>query len=208
MNNTFSIKESFSFAWTTFKKRPWLFIGVIFTAIVILGISSAVLAPVHGGNVIFRLIQTVIGIFVDMGLVMFALQAHDDVSNATWKNLWAPQQFWKYLGATILVGLITITGFILLIIPGVIAVLGLMFTKYLVIDRKLGPVQALKASWRITKGHKLHLLGFIIVSGLLNLAGAIALLIGLLVTVPLTMLAAAHVYRALLRAAPEAIAAA
>lgn len=208
MNNTFSIKESFSFAWTTFKKRPWLFIGVILTTIVIMGISSSVFAPAHGGNIIFNLINVMISIFVDMGMVMFALHAHDDVSNAGWKNLWAPQQFWKYLGATILVGLITVVGFILLIIPGVIAVLGLMFTKYLVIDRKLGPVQALKASWRITKGHKLHLLGFIAVSGLLNLAGAIALLIGLLVTVPLTMLAAAHIYRALVRAAPETIVAA
>jgi uncharacterized membrane protein len=75
--------------------------------------------------------------------------------------------------------------------------MGLMFVPYIVIDRGLGPIEAMKESWRVTKGHKWQLfLLFLALIGL-NILGAIALIVGLLVTIPITMLAAAHAYRTL-----------
>lgn len=205
MNNTFSIQESFSFAWKTFTARPWFLIGVALAMFVLVGVTSAILRPSDGGNIIFTLISVVINIFIDMGLVAFALQAHENVQSVHWKTLWVPSKFWKYLAANILVGLIVLAGLILLVIPGIIAALGLMFTKYLVIDRNLGPVEALKESWRIAKKHLFSLFLLILAVLVLNIAGAIALGVGLLVTVPITMLVMVHVYRELEHSAHEVV---
>jgi len=75
--------------------------------------------------------------------------------------------------------------------------MGLMFVPYLVIDRGLGPIESMKESWRVTKGNKWQLfLLFLALIGI-NLLGVAALVVGLLVSVPITMLAAAHAYRTL-----------
>ena len=203
MNNAFSIKESLSFGWNTLKGRAGFFIGAIAIVGIILITSGALLTPQHGGNALFTILNFIISVLVDMGLVAIMLAAHENAATAELKMLWAPHPFWKYLGASILVGIVVFIGFILLIVPGIIASLGLMFTKYLVMDRKLGPVEAMKESWRITKGNRLHLLGFVLTLVGLNILGVIALLVGLLVTIPLTLLATVHVYRALEHAAHE-----
>ncbi len=49
----------------------------------------------------------------------------------------------------------------------------------------------------MTVGVKWHLLGFLLIVALLNLLGAIVFLVGLLVTVPVTMIAYAHIYQKL-----------
>lgn len=214
MNNIFSIKEAFSFAWKTFVSRPWFFVAVVIISMVVLAVTSIDFDAMAGDSwiawivvLVFTLLSIVISIYLDMGLVALALAAHDDVQTARLNTLWSLENkpFWKYAGANILVSIIVIIGFILLIVPGVIAMLGLMFTKYLVVDRKLGPVEALKESWRITKGHRLKLLGFVVLIMVLNIAGAVALLVGLLVTIPLTMLVMAHVYRTLEHQAHEVV---
>lgn len=99
------------------------------------------------------------------------------------------------LVASILVYLATIVGFVLCIVPGIIAALGLTMTQPLIVDQKLAPVDAMKASWAGMKPHlgSLFVLGFVL--GLLNFAGALACGVGLFVTVPIYVVAMALVYR-------------
>jgi uncharacterized membrane protein len=96
-----------------------------------------------------------------------------------------------------LLGLAVGIGLVLLIVPGVIFGLMFMFSTFLVIDRELAPIEALKESNRITYGHKWRLLGFTLVLLLINVLGALALLVGLLVTVPVSSLTFTHAYRVL-----------
>ena len=206
MSNTFSIKESFQFAWKTFTSRPWFLIAVFLVLGVFVSITSSILQPSEGGNILFFLISVIINVVIDMGLITFALAAHENVQSVGWKTLWAPQKFWKFLAASVMVAGIVIVGLILLVVPGIIAALGLMFTKYLIIDTDLGPVEALKESWSMTKKHLGHLFLLVLALIAINIAGAIAFLVGLLVTVPLSMLAVAHVYRALRHASSEVVA--
>ena len=70
-------------------------------------------------------------------------------------------------------------------------------TTFLVVDRKLDPVEALRESSRLTQGVKGQLLVFALLIAAVNLVGAIALLVGLLVTIPTTVIAAAYVLRRL-----------
>lgn len=58
------------------------------------------------------------------------------------------------LGVAILYGLAVGIGCIFLIVPGIIIALGLSMSTYLAVDTDLGPVDALKKSWEMMKGHK------------------------------------------------------
>jgi uncharacterized membrane protein len=84
--------------------------------------------------------------------------------------------------------------FFLLWIPLIIAALGFWMYKFLLVDQELGPVECLQESWRITKGEKLDLFLWWLVTFAINIVGALCCLVGLIVTVPVTMIGTALIY--------------
>ena len=86
---------------------------------------------------------------------------------------------------------------ILLIIPGIIWGIKFQFFSCFIVDKGVGPIEALKRSSVITKDAKWDLFLFNLLLILINLLGAICLLIGLFVTIPTTMVDWAFVYRRL-----------
>jgi uncharacterized membrane protein len=201
----FSTESALRFGWETFKKRPWFFVGstvVILLASGLIDAFSSTLDTAVGGSaeqpsIIGTVVNLGLGTLLGMGATAFYLAAHDNPDTVDLSALWHPQPFWKYLGASILYALALVVGLILLIVPGIIFALMFMFTTFIVIDRELGPVEAMKESNRITYGHKWNLLGFTLVLVLINLLGVIALVVGLLVSIPVSSLAVTHAYRVL-----------
>ncbi|MDP3645925.1 MAG: DUF975 family protein [bacterium] len=198
------------FGWETFKKRPWFFVGVyLLIGIISSGLqfqtSSEQVPEITAMIVTLFIVGAVIGftvqILIKMGSTEFVLKAEENPHTVSFRNLWAPHPFWKYVGGAVLVGGIVLLGFILLIIPGIIWSLRYMFVPYLIMERKLGPIEALRESARITYGHKWQLLGLLGLAFLVNLLGFLCLLVGLLVTIPVTALAIAHAYRTLSKSA-------
>jgi uncharacterized membrane protein len=201
----FSTGSALRFGWETFKKRPWFFIGSTVVILLASGLidafSSAIDAAVGGSaeqpSVVGTVVNLGLGTLLGMGATAFYLAAQDNPETVDLSLLWHPQPFWKYLGASILFALTIALGFVLLIVPGIIFSLMFMFTTFIVIDRELGPIEAMKESNRITYGHKWTLLGFALMLVLINLLGAIVLVVGLLVSIPVSSLAVAHAYRVL-----------
>jgi uncharacterized membrane protein len=209
------IGDCIKFGWETFKRRPWILIGA-FLLVVLISIIPGLLTPhpeiVQGQPpppptlfaLVMGLISLVVSFLVSLGLVNFSLRAHDNIQTVTIGDLWNPSPIWRFLGAELLVFLIVLVGLLLLVIPGIIASLGLGFAQYLVVDRGMQPVESLKESWRITKGNKgrILLLGLALLG--VNILGVLALGIGMLVSAPITLLAVVHAYRFLQAAAGSA----
>ena len=201
--NIFSGSACIRFGWETFKKRPWFFIGVF----LVVGILSSggrfqLNDTNYGAATIALFIMAgiafgVISILAKMGATQLALKAHDNAESATFGDLWAPHPFWKFVGASFVVAIIVGVGLILLIVPGIIWSLRYLFVPYLIMERKLSPFEALKESARITYGHKWQLLGLLGLTVLINILGAVLLLVGLLVSIPVSALAMVHAYRIL-----------
>ena len=99
---------------------------------------------------------------------------------------------------TILVGIITLICTALFIIPGVLVFQRLRFARYFIIDKNLSILKSLQASWALTEGSVLHLIGF---SLLLLIIGSISyiLILGLLFVLPFKNQAEAQVYRQLIK---------
>lgn len=189
----FSAIGSLSVGWETFLKRPGFLMAVTATV----GIIMLLLRLIAHGSTLLMCVFGIIGVFVGMGLVHFALKAQKDLQDVDFSDLWYPRPFWAYLAAALLVGLMVVVGFILLIIPGLIALSMFAFTKYIVVDKKMGPIEAMKESLRITKGNRLEILFFLLLAVIINVIGMLPLMLGLLVTIPVTVLAFAHAYRML-----------
>ena len=143
------------------------------------------------------LLQTVVNLVIGIGLINITLKLLDN-KKPKYKDLFYYKPIVNYFLASLLEGLSVIGGFILLIIPGIFFALRLQFTCYLIVDKNLGPVEAVKTSWKITKGNAWNLFFLGILLGLINILGLLCLIVGLFVTVPLTMLATTFVYRKLL----------
>jgi uncharacterized membrane protein len=83
-------------------------------------------------------------------------------------------------------------------LPGIYFAIRFYFFIYFIVDKKAGIIESLKRSWEITKGQAWNLFLFNLVLFGINLLGVICFLIGLLVTLPITGVATAFVYRKLL----------
>lgn len=211
MQNTISVGSFIKFGWETFKKRPWFLVGTTLLWIVlgwgigfVSGLVGGVVAAGFGstfGSLASSVLSFGLNSLLAMGWIAFFIKAHDDVSSVTLSSLWHPQKFWSYIGTNILLGIIVIIGFVLLIIPGFIAITMFNFAPYFVVDKGLGPVEALKASARITKGNRLRILAFFAAIALLSLLGFIALIVGILAALPVIVLSYVHAYRSLSTAA-------
>jgi hypothetical protein len=74
-----------------------------------------------------------------------------------------------------------------------------MFAPILVVDKEMSAAEALEASARMTRGGRMGIINFMVVCSLVNLAGVLSLLVGLLVAVPIVQFATIWLYAYLLR---------
>jgi hypothetical protein len=156
---------------------------------------------------------------VGVGLTLIALRIAQGKHVELSELIPPAQLLWRYFAATLLVGLI-IGGVALIAILVSLAAssafgsnLGVLFfgglatfalavyfsirfsmVRFAILDGE-EVVESLKRSTAMTQGHMWRILAFLVVIVLVNMLGAIAFLVGLLVTIPLTLIAYAHVYQ-------------
>lgn len=102
-----------------------------------------------------------------------------------------------YFFSSLIGGLAVVLGLVLLIIPGIIVALRFSLFSYFIIDKNAGIFEALEESWDTVKGVTGKLLVFFLACILVNFLGLLCLGIGLFVTIPLTGIATALLYRTL-----------
>lgn len=184
------------------KSNFGFFLGIVLVSWVVVGIPSGLATVLQeyapGFSALFRLISIVLSMIIQIAMIRIALKFVDK-QTPEFNDLFTSFKgyFWRYIGASILFGLIVAGGMFLLIVPGIIWAIKFQYFGYLIVDQNLGVMDSLKKSSEITNGVKLPLLGFGILIALINYGGAVLLFIGLLVTIPITMIAYASVYRLL-----------
>lgn len=199
---TFSDGEAILFGWKTMKSNLLFFIGVLLVVILFSVIPDVMRNLMKEklklvsilATVIFGILQIIVG----MGLVKIVLKFCGNEKPSFLTLFSCIPLFFKYLFGTLLYTLIILGGFILLLIPGVIWGIRFQYAPYLIIDKGMGPIEALKKSSQITKGAKWELLAFNVVLLIINLLGFLSLIVGIFATIPTAMIAYAFVYRKLL----------
>ena len=106
------------------------------------------------------------------------------------------KNYWNAVLASLFVGVIIVIGLVLLIVPGIIFACKLAFTPYLVVDRKMGVMEAIEESWRMTGGHawKVFFIGLLAIP--ICIAGLLCFIVGIIISIMLVSLAFASLYHA------------
>ena len=198
-----------------FVAERWGFIvGVAVGIPMLISVVSEVLQKMLGDSAltfVVNIASVAFSLIVGLGVKRITLNLVDG-KDASIADLFSQTNlFWKYLWASIIYGVAVIIGFILLIVPGLYLSLKYGLYAYIIVDRpELSATDALKESARLTDGIKWKLIGFSFVMLGVNLLGLLALGIGLLYTIPVTVMAYTALYRSLAKTAEipaEAVAA-
>ena len=106
------------------------------------------------------------------------------------------QNYWNAVLANLLVAVIIGIGFIFCIVPGIIFACRLAFTPYLVVERKMEVIKAVRGSWRMTKGHswQVFLIGLFAIP--ISIAGLLCCGVGIIAAIIWIGLAFASLYHA------------
>jgi len=91
-------------------------------------------------------------------------------------------RYLKIVLANLIVIALTIIGFVLLIIPGIIILCRLAFVPYLIMDKDMEPMQAVEKSWQLTRGHGWKVFWMGIISFFLIIAGLLVFVVGIIVS--------------------------
>lgn len=197
----FSKKEATSFGYDLAKKNLIFFIGIFVIVVVISALGSVIQIGITLGKqpLLFFLLNAlsfIVNAVIGMGLIKITLEFIDK-KKPKLSDLFYTKPLVNFIFASLIRGIVTVIGFILLIIPGIVFTIRLQYVTYLIVDKNLPAVEAIKESWNMTRGNTWNLFFFGILLALINLLGVILLLVGLFITIPLTMLATTYVYRKL-----------
>jgi len=205
MTKKFSKKEAISFGWNIMQKNFWFFAGILAFIILVQCLHGVLNYFIEKSDSLsITLLGSIIAIgfwilevTLSLGLIRVSLDLADGLKGKFTTLFSCTSFFIKYLIAQILYNLIVLGGLILLVIPGIIWAIKFQFFAYLIVDKRLGPIQALKKSSQITKGSKWDLFLLGILFFFINLLGVLLLFVGLFFTVPIVIMASVFVYRKL-----------
>lgn len=214
------VGDAFSWGWTKFTQQvgPFL-LGVLAYLAVIVVVSGVLFAVIVGGTVasvdpetqelrngagvglvfgylVVLAVFLLLSAFMQAGVTRATLEVADGrrIEIGTFFRF---DDFGKVVVAALLVGLGTAVGVLLFVIPGLVFAFLAQFTLLYVLDKRLAPVDAIRASFTlVTRNLGAVVLLFLAVYAA-NLIGSALCGIGQLVSFPVGLLATTWMYRRL-----------
>lgn len=109
------------------------------------------------------------------------------------------QNYLHIILANLLVFALVVLGLFALIIPGIIIGCRLAFVSYIIMDKKLDPIEAVELSWKLTRGYgwQIFLMGF--VSIFIIFFGLLLLIVGIFPAIMWVCSSFAALYESVLR---------
>lgn len=198
----FSKSEAVLFGWNTLKKNFGFFLGMLAIIVAVnllvgLVISSFSEEAPKALVIAVSVISWILDLLIGMGVIRITLKFCDQ-EQATYRDLFSAYRLLlNYLVGSIVYGIMVGIGLVFLVAPGIYLAVKYQFYDYLIVDRGMGPIEAIKRSGVLTEGVKWNLVLFWLALVGINILGMIALGVGLIATVPVSWLANAYVYRRL-----------
>jgi uncharacterized membrane protein len=214
----YSVGKAFSYAFTKFGKHwaPLVLVTLVLLvgSAIVQGIQRVVVpAPdsadglsdgLSGGffgvamilSLLFSAISWAVQLIVQSVIVKGSLDVTRgrplDLGSATSGINWG-----QVIIASLIIGVMTFVGLLLCILPGIAVIFFTFFTLFFVIDRGQDAVTAIKSSFTMVKGNAGVLLLFFLAQFALLIAGLCLFFVGLLVAIPVVVLAQAYTFRVL-----------
>ena len=155
-------------------------------------------AQIYSLSVLFNIGSFIVSIVSSIFAVKIGLRLYNNEKIGSYDFLaFNLSTFFKFLLAYILYTIMILIGVILLIVPGVYLAIKYQFFQFLIVDKNMDVIESFKESGRITNGSKWNLFVLALIFLVIVAIGALALLVGLFVAIPIIMVAWAYVYKKL-----------
>ena len=211
----YSVGKAFSYAFTKFGKHwaPLVLVTLVLLvgSAIVQGIQRVVVPAPDSGDglgaagffglamilsLLFSALSWAVQLIVQSVIVKGSLDVTRgrplDLGSATSGINWG-----QVIIASLIIGAMTFVGLLLCVLPGIAVLFFTFFTLFFVIDRGQDAVTALKSSFTMVKSNAGVLLLFFIAQFALLLAGLCLFFVGLLVAIPVVVLAQAYTFRML-----------
>jgi uncharacterized membrane protein len=197
----FSVGSAIKYGWRVARANVWRFVPMLLVILAVTGagqLFETMARERFPFNLLASLITMAVSLAVSLGVIRVSL-AFLDEGTAGLKDLVPPVALIPpYFLATLLYILMVCGGLLLGIIPGILWGVRCSLYPYLIVDSKVGAMDSLRGSARLTKGARWDLFSLSLLEGIVNILGFLCLLVGLFLTVPTGWLAKARAYRTLL----------
>ncbi|TCJ90208.1 hypothetical protein [Nocardia alba] len=205
---TLSVGDAIGYGWTKFKDNALVWIGMVIVAFLIQAVISFLFGlgntdtDYDGGvsfgfgvwRIIGTIVSSVIGYLISAAFVRGSLHETDG-NKPKFGSFFQFTNVAAVIVAGLLVGLATGIGLVLCIVPGLVVAFFTWWTMQFVIDRDQDGVTAIKSSFAAISSNAGTLLLLALALFGINIVGALLCGLGLLVTIPLTIIASTYAYR-------------
>lgn len=155
---------------------PWL---LTFAIVALLGVVFFVAAQVIGAG----LIREALGVTEGRPFTTAGVFRFDDIG--------------RVVVTSLLVGAGTFVGYLLCVLPGIAFAFASMYSLFFVVDKKLAPVEAIKASIDLVRNNLGPALIWYLVAIVIVFVGELLCFVGLLAAIPVALVGTAYTYKRL-----------
>ena len=194
--------DIFRKAWKGLISQFWLLVGLIIGFTIVYSLLYIFALPAKGesmttSGIIISVLCWLLLCLFQLGYMKNCFQTLDGEEPQFSSYGQVSRKLLSYLVASIIFTLIVAIGTALLVIPGIYLILRLQFFFASMVDENTGIIESFKRSWEITKGHTLKLFIILLIMILISIIGQMALLVGIFVAIPLTILMYGYIFRKL-----------
>jgi hypothetical protein len=215
----YSVGNAFSYAFAKFRQN-WGPLVLITLLVVVLGglaqflgnsITNAIAGPsinadgtIEGGlfglamilSFLFGAISFVVQLIVQSGIIKASLMLTRG-QRIDFGSAFSGIDFVQVIVAALVIGVMTFIGFVLCILPGIVVIFFTAYALYFVIDRGQDAITAIKSSFTFVKNNVGQLLLLWLATIAAYIVGACLCGVGLLVAIPVVVIAQAYTFRTL-----------
>ena len=170
------------------KNENIIFLSKIYLPLVIFPISSIAFAylPFFTKNsnsawflcltIVIRIIYSIVSVFVTAATIISLAKVIEGKTlpvKVVFKNAW--KKYWMFLLLNVVLSVSYIIGFVLLIVPGFLLIVLLIFSRFIMIEKGIGIKESLMKSKAMAKGYYWKILWRIIVFGIFTLLAEVIL---------------------------------
>lgn len=219
--NDFTFSNVFDTAWEYTKKHGLIIAALLFAISIVLSLVSGVsqwnmmmdaakgIVPTPSQNLqvnvmsgISGLLMTLINLGVYVGVIGYVKGTTTQVSFDWWKQ--PLDLYLRYFLLTIIFDVIVVVGLLCCFIPGIYLALRLQFAPiYMLEHPQCSVTEPLKASWRMTDGHVMTLLGLVFAIIVAGVLGVLCCCVGVFFAEAFSMFVVVVAYRMLSDNTPE-----
>jgi hypothetical protein len=206
-----SIESAFSVGWAHTKRQflPLLLVSavswVIPTAFFLISSLMGLFIPKDQAvikllyTVVSSVLSLVVNAILELGMINVCLRVLDGDEAKVSDLFSASKQMFTYVMGNFCFNFMLFWGYICFIVPGVIVSIAVQFYSYFIVDKEIGPIESIRASWIASRGARLNIFLMVLLFHVLRTIGTMMFFIGLLPVNMIISLATADLYRQLLR---------